>query len=255
MSGISREQILERIRRGLGAAAAAPARERLARLREAGIFEPIADRLARFEAECAANRTELVRVTAASAAAALETVLAGGGGENLDGGVLVQDAPALRSLAAGLGPGWQRRLHWSSDGRGPQPASGARPAEARPDLGAPLPPAAALGPWPTLGTDLAGVTLAEALVARTGSILVSAACGGRAASVLPPLHVVYARATQIVTETEEALALIQAGGAAPTTSLFSLITGPSRTSDIEKMLVLGAHGPRRLVVLLDVEGG
>lgn len=100
------------------------------------------------------------------------------------------------------------------------------------------------------GSDFAGVTLAEALVARTGSVLISAKDGGRAASVLPPLHIVYAQISQLVNDIGQAFERALVSGKLRDVSMLSLITGPSRTSDIEKMLVMGAHGPRRVVVLL-----
>ena len=97
----------------------------------------------------------------------------------------------------------------------------------------------------------AGITACEALVAQTGSILVSSAtCGGRALSILPHVHVVIATCDQIVATLGDALHFAQerAGGRMP--SMLSFITGPSRTGDIERILVLGAHGPKELVVIL-----
>lgn len=97
----------------------------------------------------------------------------------------------------------------------------------------------------------AGITGCEALVAQTGSILISTRhCGGRALSVLPPHHVVLARRNQMVPDLTVALgkAREKFGDAVP--SLFSFITGPSRTGDIERILVLGAHGPKKLTILL-----
>lgn len=96
----------------------------------------------------------------------------------------------------------------------------------------------------------AGLTTCEALVAESGTICVSATQSGRAMSVLPPLHVVVASADQIVPDIETSMRRLREryDGALP--SSLSWITGPSRTADIEKILVLGAHGPRRLVLLL-----
>jgi L-lactate dehydrogenase complex protein LldG len=94
----------------------------------------------------------------------------------------------------------------------------------------------------------AGISAADLLVARTGSVFIRAAtCGGRRLSVLPPFHVVVASCEQLVPSLGDALSLLRADD---TSSLASLISGPSRTADIEKILVLGAHGPRRLLVLL-----
>ena len=97
----------------------------------------------------------------------------------------------------------------------------------------------------------AGITACEALVAQTGSILVSSAtCGGRSLSVLPPVHVVVATPEQIVGTLADALELARDRHAGSPPSMLSFITGPSRTGDIERILVLGAHGPKELVVIL-----
>ncbi|HMK31565.1 MAG TPA: LUD domain-containing protein, partial [Terriglobales bacterium] len=97
----------------------------------------------------------------------------------------------------------------------------------------------------------ATVTQAEALVAMTGSILVSSlGCGGRGSSVVAPCHIVVARVQQLVPTIEQALALVKERGLPARSSFVGLITGCSRTADIEKLLVIGAHGPRRLAVVL-----
>ena len=96
-----------------------------------------------------------------------------------------------------------------------------------------------------------GLTSCEALVARTGSVVVSAAtASGRRLSIYPDQHLVLARPSQVVTEIGEALQVVQAKFGAQMPSMVSLTTGPSRTADIEKTLVLGAHGPRRLALFL-----
>ena len=104
----------------------------------------------------------------------------------------------------------------------------------------------------------AALTTCEALVARTGSLLVAPATpSGRRLSVYPDQHLVLARASQVVAEIGDALRGLQARYGAALPSMASLTTGPSRTADIEKTLVLGAHGPRRLALFLlddDVEG-
>ena len=97
----------------------------------------------------------------------------------------------------------------------------------------------------------AGVTACEVLVAQTGSVLVSSAtCGGRALSVLPHVHVVVATAEQVVPTLGDALHVVRERHAGHAPSMLSFITGPSRTGDIERILVLGAHGPRELIILL-----
>lgn len=99
----------------------------------------------------------------------------------------------------------------------------------------------------------AGLTTCEALVARTGSVLLSAATGsGRRLSIYPDQQLVLARASQVVADIKDALLLAQDkfGGLDKLPSMLSLVTGPSRTADIEKTLVLGAHGPRSITLFL-----
>jgi len=98
-----------------------------------------------------------------------------------------------------------------------------------------------------------GVTECDALVAQTGSVLVtSGSAGGRVLSVLPPHHVVLARHDQLVPDLTAALARARAlYRESGWPSMLSFITGPSRTGDIERILVLGAHGPKRLTIFCD----
>jgi L-lactate dehydrogenase complex protein LldG len=97
----------------------------------------------------------------------------------------------------------------------------------------------------------AGITSCEALVAQTGSILVSSrTCGGRALSILPHVHVVVATVEQLVGTLDDALRTVRRRHHDRLPSMLSLITGPSRTGDIERILVLGAHGPRELHVVV-----
>lgn len=96
-----------------------------------------------------------------------------------------------------------------------------------------------------------GLTSCEALVARTGSVLVSAGtASGRRLSIYPDQHVVLAHPSQVVAEIGDALRVAQQRYGAALPSMISLTTGPSRTADIEKTLVLGAHGPRRISLFL-----
>jgi len=105
------------------------------------------------------------------------------------------------------------------------------------------------GESPAYANISAGITGADFLAARTGSIILSAAtAGGRRLSVLPPVHIVLAYTNQIVPSLDTALQHLS------DSSYITIITGPSRTSDIEKKLVLGAHGPKRLIVIL-IESG
>lgn len=102
----------------------------------------------------------------------------------------------------------------------------------------------------------AGITSCEALCARTGSIMVSSRQGGgRRMNAYPDTHIVIAHTSQIVPDVEDGLALIQQKYGVKIPSMISMITGPSRTADIEKTLVLGMHGPRELFLFLveDIE--
>ena len=95
-----------------------------------------------------------------------------------------------------------------------------------------------------------GITGCEFLIAHTGSIMVSSAQkGGRQMFVYPPVHIVVAKRNQLVEYLENAYAgLTKKYKELP--SHVSLITGPSRTADIEKTLVMGAHGPREVHVFI-----
>jgi L-lactate utilization protein LutC len=176
------------------------------------IFPPVTNPLERFQVECAANYVEVVLTPDRNAtAASLQQVIA----SLPPGEIFIQDAPELRSLASAAG---ERKLRWSTEGA---------PAE----------------------SSQATVSLCEALVAMTGSLLVSSGgCGGRGASVVAPCHIVVAHAEQLVPDLEAALT--RARQIAWENSYVGLITGSSRTADIEKLLVIGAHGPRRVVVIV-----
>jgi L-lactate dehydrogenase complex protein LldG len=94
-----------------------------------------------------------------------------------------------------------------------------------------------------------GVTSCDCLVAQTGSVVVTTiSAGGRALSVLPPTHLVIARREQLAPDLTSAMALLRKRYDKHWPSALSVITGPSRTADIEKILVMGAHGPKRLVL-------
>lgn len=97
----------------------------------------------------------------------------------------------------------------------------------------------------------AGVTECECLVAQTGSVCVTTrSSGGRALSVLPPHHIVLASRSQLLPDLTAAYELLAQKYAENYPSFIGFITGPSRTGDIERILVLGAHGPKKLTVLL-----
>lgn len=96
-----------------------------------------------------------------------------------------------------------------------------------------------------------GFTLCEALVARNGSILLSnAGMAGRRLSIYPPVHIVLAYTSQLVTDLKDGFKLIKNKYGNQLPSMITNVTGPSRTADIEKTLVMGAHGPKELFVFL-----
>lgn len=100
-----------------------------------------------------------------------------------------------------------------------------------------------------------GITEADALVAASGTLVLCAGTGARAVSLLPPTHVAVVPATRLVADLATALRHVRARAGAADTCV-TLITGPSRTADIEKKLVVGVHGPCALHVILldDTEG-
>jgi L-lactate dehydrogenase complex protein LldG len=97
----------------------------------------------------------------------------------------------------------------------------------------------------------AGFTLCEALIARNGSILLSNAnMAGRRLSIYPPVHIVLAYTSQLVADIKDGMKLVKTKYGRSIPSMLSVVSGPSRTADIEKTLVLGAHGPKELFVFL-----
>ncbi len=96
-----------------------------------------------------------------------------------------------------------------------------------------------------------GITLCESLIARNGSVMLSNGNGaGRRLSIYPPCHIVVAYASQLVPDLKDAFKQLKARYGTNLPSMISAVTGPSRTADIEKTLVLGAHGPKELIVFL-----
>ncbi len=101
-----------------------------------------------------------------------------------------------------------------------------------------------------LGVDV-GLTFCECLVARTGSIVItSKQVSGRRLPVYANTHIVVAFTSQLVYTIKDALKVVREKYGTNLPSMISTITGPSRTSDIEKTLVQGAHGPKDVFVFL-----
>jgi L-lactate dehydrogenase complex protein LldG len=104
-----------------------------------------------------------------------------------------------------------------------------------------------------LGLNI-GVTGCEFLVAHLGSVLISSAqISGRRLNVFPETHVVVAHESQLTDYLDSALAKMQNKYKNQLPSLITNITGPSRTADIEKTLVMGMHGPKSLIVIISEE--
>ncbi len=94
-----------------------------------------------------------------------------------------------------------------------------------------------------------GITRCEYLIARLGTIMVSSRLNpGRKITVYPEIHLVLGYSWQLVPDLKQALSGIRKKYSDHYPSMISLITGPSRTADIEKTLVMGAHGPKELYV-------
>ncbi len=97
----------------------------------------------------------------------------------------------------------------------------------------------------------AGITRCEYLIARFGSVMVSSGLdSGRRMFVFPEVHIVVAAASQIVENLKDAFVGMRNKYQNEFPSQMTVITGPSRTADIEKTLVMGAHGPRELFVFM-----
>jgi len=96
-----------------------------------------------------------------------------------------------------------------------------------------------------------GVTYCESLVARTGSVMISSRqLSGRRLNIFPETHIIVATTNQLVNDIKDALEAVKRKYPTGFPSLVTLISGASRTADIEKTLVMGAHGPKELYVLL-----
>jgi L-lactate dehydrogenase complex protein LldG len=96
-----------------------------------------------------------------------------------------------------------------------------------------------------------GITLCESLIARNGSVLMSnGQQSGRRLSIYPHVHIVLAYTSQLVLDIKDGLNHLKDKYKDHLPSCITLTTGPSRTADIEKTLVLGAHGPKEFYVFL-----
>ena len=105
-----------------------------------------------------------------------------------------------------------------------------------------------------LGDCEAAITGCELLIARTGSIVLSTGAanpsGGRTVSVYAPVHICIAYTDQLVYDIRDGLVALKERYQSHFPSLVTFATGPSRTADIEKTLVVGVHGPREVYLFL-----
>jgi L-lactate dehydrogenase complex protein LldG len=109
---------------------------------------------------------------------------------------------------------------------------------------------------PTRGGDPVSMTPALAGVAETGTLaLTSGPTRPTALNLLPDVHIVLLPAEQVVGSYEEVWGLVRSlHGKEGMPRTVNFITGPSRSGDIEQTLLMGAHGPRRLhIILVDGE--
>jgi L-lactate dehydrogenase complex protein LldG len=95
----------------------------------------------------------------------------------------------------------------------------------------------------------ASVTSVQAGIAETGALVLIPTPGEpRLLSLVPPIHIAILRASDVVSTLAEALEALPAESTMPSNVV--LVTGPSKTADIELTLAFGVHGPKELVVLL-----
>ncbi len=104
------------------------------------------------------------------------------------------------------------------------------------------------------GNDLVGLTGCFCAIAETGTLML---CSGAAtpatASLLPETHIAIVDSRRIVPAMEDGFALLRAEaltGKRPVPRAVNFISGPSRTADIEQTIVLGAHGPYRVHLII-----
>jgi len=96
-----------------------------------------------------------------------------------------------------------------------------------------------------------GVTAVDFALADSGTLaLITGPGRERSISLLPPIHLALVRASRILAGVDELIAAIDGQAGADDFAGLTLVTGPSRTADIELVPVIGVHGPKELVVVL-----
>ncbi len=103
---------------------------------------------------------------------------------------------------------------------------------------------------PAVDADSLGISGAYAAIAETGTLMVvSGANTPASVSLLPETHMAIVEARRVVAHMEDAWALLRREPDAPPRAV-NFISGPSRTGDIEQTIVLGAHGPFRVHLII-----
>nr|MBA2746565.1 LUD domain-containing protein [Flavisolibacter sp.] len=92
------------------------------------------------------------------------------------------------------------------------------------------------------------------LVARTGSMVLSSVHQGRIPAVYAPIHVCIAHTSQLVYDIKDGLQAMKTKYRDYLPSMITFATGPSRTADIEKTLVVGVHGPKEVYCFVVDDG-
>jgi L-lactate dehydrogenase complex protein LldG len=214
----ARENILARIRRAQGRRGGEPTAEELALVREAIARHEIGPQPAFAHApdRMAQFRKECERLGTTHATVA---------------GVEAVPAEVARYLASqGLAPrlvGWPQyaSLGWQAAGI----AYDNRPAS---------------------GDDAVGLTGCFCAIAETGTtLLLSSPAAPKVTALLPETHVCIVEAARVVDTMEDAFALMRREVGDPPRAVF-FVSGPSRTADIEQTIVIGAHGPYRVHVIV-----
>lgn len=211
----ARSAILGRLR---AAAPVAPTASAAVGVGAASVHAPSADLAARFAHNARGWRAEVVETTRTDWRAALATTLASLGEARVLAGRHTWIADALADGIAAT------RLQWYD------------------------------APIESFKRDLfdridVGITTCVGGIAETGSLILRPCINEpRTLSLVPPVHVAVLR-TDTLFETLHAAMQAQQWAAAMPTNLL-LVTGPSKTADIQRLLVYGAHGPKRLIILL-----
>jgi L-lactate dehydrogenase complex protein LldG len=208
-----KERILSRLK--AGPKAGAPARPDWA----PPTYDPV-ERKARFKAMLEASHADVHEVTAAGWPERLKAILA-----NKGVGCMVY-APATEA-------GRQLAKDWGTGG--PELVAYDRPVEAFKDV--------------LVSKADAGFTTTKGGIAQTGSLVLwPTAEEPRLMSLLPPIHVALVEETSLTDSLAETIRVQGWAAGMPTNAV--LVSGPSKTADIEQTLAYGVHGPKELIVLL-----